>query len=187
MEVLVALVVLGILIAGLSQGVRLGMAAWTRQAALVGQTADLDAVNRTLRGLLTRATSGALHGRNDFTGQADSVTFDGILPDAMAAAGRRAKITLSLDEQHRLMLHWETLLIDPNTGGPSAGDAVVIDHLDGLVFSYWQTAGDGAGWRDRWTVAAPPALIRLHLVFPKGDRRHWPDLVVAPLISEGGG
>ncbi len=36
MEILVALVVLGILMARLGQGMHLGMAAWTRQAVLVG-------------------------------------------------------------------------------------------------------------------------------------------------------
>lgn len=187
MELLVALVVLGILMAGLSQGARLGMAAWTRQAALVDQTADLDAFDRTMRGLLVTATSGAVHGRNDFVGATDSISFDGLLPEAVATGSRRAKITLRLDDRHRLMLHWDTALIDPATGAPGSGDAVVVDHIDGLRFAYWQIGGDGTGWRDRWTVVNPPALIRLHLVFPKGDRRRWPDLVVAPLIAEGGG
>jgi general secretion pathway protein J len=184
-EILVALVVLGILMAGIGQGVRLGMAAWTRQSALVDRTADLDAVDRTIRDLLANATTGAVRGRADFAGTADSVTFDGLLPLAVSLSGRRAKITLKLDGQHRLMLHWEAMLIDPNTNQPASGDAVVVDHLDQAVFSYWQ-GGDDAGWRDRWTVPAPPPLVRLRLVFAKGDPRHWPDMVVAPLISEGG-
>ena len=189
MEVLVALVVLGILMAGLGQGMRLGMAAWTRQAALVDRTADLDAVDRTIRDLLANATTGAIHGRNDFAGTADAVTFDGVLPLAVSTGGRRAKITLKLDGQHRLMLHWESMLIDPNTGQPASGDAVVVEHVDGIVLSYWQGGGGGsdAGWKDRWNLAAPPALIRLRLIFAKGDQRRWPDMVVAPLISEGGG
>lgn len=186
-EILVALVVLGILMAGLGQGMRLGMAAWTRQAALVDRTADLDAVDRTIRDLLTNATTGAIHGRNDFSGTVDGVTFDGVLPLAVSTGGRRAKITLKLDGQHRLMLHWESMLIDPNTGQPASGDAVVVDHLDGIAFAYWLPGGSDAGWKDRWNLAAPPALIRLRLIFAKGDQRHWPDMVVAPLISEGGG
>ncbi|HLZ67813.1 MAG TPA: prepilin-type N-terminal cleavage/methylation domain-containing protein [Aliidongia sp.] len=186
-EVLVALVVLGILMAGLGQGLRLGMAAWTRQAALVDRTADLDAVDRTIRDLLTNATAGAVHGRNDFSGDPDSVTFDGLLPLAVSTGGRRAKITLQLDDQHRLTLHWESLLIDPNTAAPTSGDAVIVDHLDGVVFSYWQNGSEATGWTDRWTSATAPPLIRLHLVFPKNDPRHWPDMVVAPLISEGVG
>ena len=187
MEVLVALVVLGILMAGLSQGMRFGMAAWTRQAALVDRTADLDAVDRTLRGLLANATSGALHGRNDFVGGSDRMTFDSVLPQAVATGARRAKITLSLDDRHRLMLHWDSVLIDPNTAAPATGDAMIVDNLDSVSFAYWQTGGEAPGWQDRWTVVAAPALIRVRLVFAKGDRRHWPDMIVAPLIAEGGG
>ncbi|MDB5361885.1 MAG: gspJ [Rhodospirillales bacterium] len=187
MEVLVALVVLGILMAGLSQGMRFGMTAWTRQAALVDRTADLDAVDRTVRGLLGNATSGVAHGRNDFVGTADGVTFDSVLPLAVATGTRRAKITLKLDDRHRLMLHWDSALIDPATAAPATGDAVIVDHLESVSFAYWQAGGDGSGWRDRWTMVAAPPLIRLRLVFAKGDRRHWPDMIVAPLIAEGGG
>lgn len=187
MEVLVALVVLGILMAGLSQGMRFGMTAWTRQAALVDRTADLDAVDRTLRGLLTNATSGALHGRNDFVGARDGVSFDSVLPDAVAVGARRAKISLKLDDGHHLMLHWDSVLIDPNTAVPASGDATIVDHVEAVELAYWQPGGEAPGWQDRWTAVAAPALIRLRLVFAKGDPRHWPDMIVAPLIAEGGG
>ncbi|GGF23634.1 hypothetical protein GCM10011611_32130 [Aliidongia dinghuensis] len=187
MEILVALVVLGILMAAIGQGMRLGMAAWTRQAALVGETADLDAVDRTIRGLLTSATTGAIHGRNDFTGEADNIAFDGILPQAVSISGNHARISLAVDDQHRLMLRWESMLIDPNTGHPSTGEAVVLDHVDHVTFAYWQSGLDSPGWQERWTATTPPALIRLHIDFVEGDRRHWPNLVVAPLIEEGGG
>jgi hypothetical protein len=85
------------------------------------------------------------------------------------------------------MLHWETMLIDPNTNEPATGDATIIDRLDRIAFSYWQSGGDTTGWTDKWSLVAAPALIRLHLVFEKGDPRHWPDMVVAPVIAEGGG
>jgi general secretion pathway protein J len=187
MEILVALVVLGVLMAGLGQGIRLGRAAWTRQAALVDQTADLDAVDRTLRTLLENATTGAIHGRNDFEGAADSVSFDGILPQAITTGSRRARITLRVDDRHRLMLRWESVLIDPSTGAPATGEAVVAEGLDRLEIAYWQDGRDATGWQDRWTATTVPALIRLHFGFAKGDQRRWPDMVVAPLITEGGG
>lgn len=187
MEILVALVVLGILMAGLGQGMRLGMAAWTRQAALVDETAELDGVDRTIRGLLSGATTGAIHGRNDFAGAVDSVSFDGTLPLAVTTGGRRARITLTLDGRHRLMLRWENMLIDPNTTQPATGEAVVAENLDRIEFAYWQSGLDSPGWHDRWTATTTPTLIRLRLIFAKGDRRHWPDMVVAPLVEEGGG
>jgi general secretion pathway protein J len=186
-EILVALVVLGILMAGLSQGVRLGRAAWSRQAALVDETADLDAVDRTLRAMLESATTGAIHGRSDFDGDTNKVSFDGLLPEAISTGSRRALITLTVDDRHRLMLRWQSMLTDPNTGAPASGEAVVAENLDHLTFAYWQDGRDGSGWQDKWTATTTPALIRLHFGFAKGDRRRWPDMVVAPLIAEGGG
>jgi general secretion pathway protein J len=187
LEVLIAVVVLGILVAGLSQGVRLGIAAWTRQAALVGETADLDAVDRVVRSLLANATSGAIRGRNDFAGASDSLTFDGLLPLAVSVGSRQAKITLALDERHRLMLRWQTMLLDPNTGQPTTDEVPIIDHLDGIAFAYWRGSGEAPGWQNQWSATTPPPLIRVHLVFGEHDRRHWPDIVVGPLVEEGGG
>ena len=187
MEILVALVVLGVLMAGLGQGIRLGRAAWSRQAALVDETADLDAVDRTLRTLLETATSGAIHGRNDFAGTADSVSFDGFLPAAITTGSRRARITLSVDDRHRLVLRWETMLLDPNTGAPATGQAVVAEDLDHITLAYRPGGLDSPDWQDTWTAATVPQLIRLHFDFAKGDRRRWPNLVVAPLVTEGGG
>jgi len=185
-EILVALVVLGILVAGLGQGMRLGLTAWTRQAALVDETADLDAVDRTIRGLLVNATTGASHGRNDFEGETNSVSFDGLLPLAVSAGGRRAQITLLLDEQHRLMLQWQSVLIDPSTNQPATGEAVIAENLEQVSFAYWQSGAGSPGWREKWNSTTTPALIRLHFVFAKGDRRRWPDIVVAPLVEESG-
>ncbi len=53
LEMLVALVVLGFLMIGLTQGVRAGLALWDAQTRRVGETAELDATARTLRRLLS--------------------------------------------------------------------------------------------------------------------------------------
>ena len=53
LEMLVALVVLGFLMVGLTQGVRAGLTMWGAQARRVGETADLDAGARVLRRLLS--------------------------------------------------------------------------------------------------------------------------------------
>ena len=47
LEMLVALVVLGLLVVGLTQGVRTGLALWSAQSRRIGTAADLDAVART--------------------------------------------------------------------------------------------------------------------------------------------
>ena len=53
LEMLVVVIVLGLLMVGLTQGVRAGMALWGAQQRRVGETAELDASARVLRILLT--------------------------------------------------------------------------------------------------------------------------------------
>ena len=53
LETLVALVVLGLLVVGLTHGVNVGLALWQAQSHRIGEAADLDAAERTLRNLLS--------------------------------------------------------------------------------------------------------------------------------------
>ena len=55
---------------------------------------------------------------------------------------------------------------------------VVIDCI-GVI-----EGGDAADWQRVWRDRTRlPALVRLAIDFPDGDRRFWPDLVVAPRID----
>jgi general secretion pathway protein J len=204
LEVLVALVVLGAVIAGLSQGVRLGLGAWARQAATVGATSELDAVDRTLRTLLaqtggapppapppgTRAPPAAnapATAGDSFVGEADTLSCDTVLPSAVASAGRRARIDLLVGLNQRLMLRWSSLLASAATGQPVTGEATLLTGVRGVGFRYYGSPGQGkpTAWYDRWAGATPPELVRVHLVFAKDDPRRWPDIVVASLLQAG--
>jgi len=58
LELLAALVVLGLLMVAITQGVRFGVQAWQTQARTVDTQGDLLAVDRTLRGMIERADPG---------------------------------------------------------------------------------------------------------------------------------
>lgn len=48
-------------------------------------------------------------------------------------------------------------------------------------FAYLHPNGSGhAGWSDNWAGPYLPRLVRIHLEFPSGDARHWPDIVGRP-------
>src|SRR5271170_7447617 len=53
LEMIVALVVLGFLMIGLTEGSRFGFRAWKHQADMIADHDQMDAVDRTLRQLLT--------------------------------------------------------------------------------------------------------------------------------------
>jgi general secretion pathway protein J len=57
----------------------------------------------------------------------------------------------------------------------SGRETVLLEDIDRLELAYWRGA-----WVTRWEAAALPQLVRVRIVFPHGDPRHWPDILVAP-------
>ena len=187
LELLVALVVLGLLMVGLIQGVRAGLTLRQAQTQRLSRTAELDAAMRLLRGMLTRlpapsagrqavaTSSGAEAG---FKGAADRVRFTGFLPTGLGTTDR-VDITLYVQSQ-RLTLSWarhyhERRLRQP----PAPTTTIVLYGVSRLELSYWGslTPNEPPGWQPRWENPAAPQLIRLRLSFVKGDPRRWPDLI----------
>ena len=205
LELLVALLVLGLLVVGLARGVRTGLTMWSAQTRRLGETAELDAGARVLRMLLTNMT--ALSPGNVGTGAAtptaatptaatptaatpnieassDKLTFVGDLPTGLGTT-RRANITLELD-QERLVLRWTPHRHERTTAPePEPIEIELIRGVERLEFAYWGAGSPDqpAGWQDQSGSSQLPELIRVRLTFSKGDRRRWPDLIVAPSVS----
>ncbi len=187
LEILVALVVLGFLMVGLTQGVRAGLTMWGAQTRRVGETADLDAGARVLRRLLSGislpSAGGSLGASSTekFEALPESLTFVGDLPTGFGTT-RRADITLDLHEG-RLVLRWtprrHELSIAPP---PEPIETELIRGVERFDLAYWgsPSPGEPAGWQSRWDRRDIPELIRVRLGFAKGDRRRWPDLIAAP-------
>jgi general secretion pathway protein J len=182
LEMLVALVVLGLLVVGLTQGVRTGLALWSAQSRRIGTAADLDAVARTLRTILTGippATS-TPDGTVSFDGHPDHLVFIGNLPTGLGTA-QRADIDLGLHGGW-LILRWTPHRQETLTGPPPKPvETRLLDGIRRLDLAYWGSSSPDqqAGWQTEWQGPQLPDLIRLRLAFASGDPRHWPDLVTA--------
>lgn len=187
LEVLVALVVLGLLIATLTQGVRFGVGAVAAQARIVGVRGDEDAVERALRRLVEHIDPGTFTTPPDMSGTATRVEFLSELPVAatllpgQGLAARpplRVDAVLEVDARHRLVLRWR-----PHVGGqrlvppPPPSEEVLLSGVDQVTFGFLSAQ---QGWQASWRGTELPLLLRIHVGFPKGDRRSWPDLVAAP-------
>ena len=178
MEMLVALVVLGLLLASLTQGNRFGIMAWRHQADAIARRDQLDAIDRTLRQLLTHVAirDGDVPGKLTFTGE---------LPAAVGLATRRADMQLLVDDDQRLVLRWtprpHEVSLQP-VQDPT--DTVLLRDVERLDIAYWHdpdpAKGEPGGWSEDMTPGAAPRLLKLSLTFGPGDRRHWPDIIVAP-------
>jgi general secretion pathway protein J len=188
LEMLVVLAVLGLLVVGLAQGVRAGLAMWDAQTRRIGETGELDAGARILRALLSGIStppSGGIalpgSGATEIKGSSDTLDFVGDLPTGLGTT-RRANITLEL-RQRRLVLRWTPRRHELSSAPPPAPiETELTGGVDRLELAYWgaPSAGQPAGWQAQWDGPDIPELIRLRLAFAKGDRRRWPDLIVAP-------
>lgn len=188
LEILVVLVVLGLLLVGLTQGVRAGLTMWEAQSRRVASTAELDAAARVLRALLSGIAPPPAAGLGsvstnppEFKGSATNLVFVGDLPTGLGTT-QRADITLELS-QGRLVLRWtphrHELVISP---APPPTVTELIRNIERLDLAYWGSPSPGqtAGWQEQWDGPGIPELIRVRLGFGKDDRRRFPDLIAAP-------
>jgi general secretion pathway protein J len=190
LEVLVVLVVLGLLVLGLTQGVRAGIALWSAQTGRLSETSELDAAARILRTVLTGITvspSGVGNpgatGNREIEGQADSLALIGDLPDGLGAS-RRAEIRIEM-RQGNLVLRWTPRRHELSTAAPPDPiETELIRGVERLNLAYWGAPSPGqvSGWQTQWDGPGAPELVRLRLGFAKGDRRRWPDLIAAPRL-----
>jgi general secretion pathway protein J len=182
LEIIVVLAVLGFLMVGITQGVRIGVALWHAQARRVEQTAELDAATRVLREILTALPAPPSDSDNNGVnaGTASQFSFIGDMPTGLGTI-RRSDMILKLVGQ-RLVLQWKPHLHETPLGPvPPPAQTELVSGVAGLQLAYWgpPAADRSPTWLSQWDGPAPPPLIRVRLQFAKGDPRHWPDLIVA--------
>lgn len=181
LEVLVALAVLGLLLGLLGSFLHLGLRAWRTETRVRVARADLDAVDRTLRGLLTTMDAGSVSVPPLLQGGADRLAFSAKLPEGAGMDGE-ADWLLAVDAAHRLVLRWTPHRhVRPLGPPPPAAQATLLEGVERLDLAYWPRLPPW-GWRTAWSGPGLPGLVRVRVRFPEGDARHWPDIVAAPLL-----
>ena len=186
LEIVVALVVLGILLVTLSRGTQFGLAAFDRQDRMINVGGRLEAVDRTLRRLIVQLDPGTATDGDTVVGARHVLVFRSRLPvgETMGEAGTLADLRLSVDDDHHLVLAWlPHRHVKAANAAPAPHREILLDDVDAINLDYW---GDNA-WHAQWNEVAPPALIRIRIVFPDGDGRRWPDIVEAPARDQANG
>ncbi len=186
-EVIVALVVLGFVLAGLAQATRFGMSAWALETRLAENSAQLERMDRVLRRLIEQASPPVSTDDKPLAGEEHRLTMMTLLPDEpQTQPVRHAQVAIGVDDRHRLVLRW---VAHPNAvpiGTPPRQQEIVLaDGVERIDLAYRASAVDGGKWSKTWTEGALPALVQVHFVLPKGKHR-WPDMAVPTLLDTNG-
>lgn len=182
LEVLVALVVFGFVLAGIAGGVQFGQRAADMQARSIAAHADMGAADRILRRLIAAMDPGTAFEPVRIGGGPMALGFTTDLGQAAASLGDgEAEVGIGVDGAHRLVLHWIPALHAIRIGPPPPMQtAVLLDGVQRVEFAYWAHAQNGAGqWVTAWAERDIPALVRIRLVFTPEAHRSWPDIVAA--------
>ena len=190
LEVLVALVVFGFVLAGIAGGVQFGQRAADMQARSIAAHADIGAADRLLRRLVAEMDPGSAVEAPQLTGGPTTLGFVTDLGRAAASLGPgEAEIGLGVDGGQRLVLRWTPAVHGLRIGpAPPPQTAVLLDGVERVEFAYWGHGPGGAGqWVTAWTEKDIPALVRVRLRFPAVANRSWPDIIAATERARPGG
>jgi general secretion pathway protein J len=198
LELLVAMVVLGLLAVALANGLRLGARSWDAIETRHGASTDFRLTRTLLREWLSQAqslTATAEESDND-----SKLVFDGQLHKVMFAAaltprfGRGGMFTIEFELENgrdgrRLVMVQRRFPPVAADGDSTIERRVLLDNIATAEFAYYGAEdNDEPTWRREWREApALPRLIRLAVDFRAGDPRAWPDFVAAPVLDVRGG
>lgn len=196
LELLIAITLLGLLMAALFGGLRLGARAWERGEERLDESGRLQVVQNFLRDRLAAAyplSADDQDGRPRlaFEGTDEALRFVTLMPEYLGTGFAEFTLAVADHEGARdLVVRWRRFadLEDANDAGDDEPQTkVLLEGIETLEVAYYgaQRRGEPVTWHDQWQDVGVdlPRLVRLRVVFFENDRRHWPDLIVRPMTE----
>ena len=198
LELLVAITLLGVLMAALFGALRLGARVWETGEARLDASARVQVVQDFLRQQLgqtvpmSETTDDSRPSRGMvFTGASDGLSFVSLLPAHLGGGASLMELALrppaADGEPVDLVLRLRSLALGGE--GPARAESeerVLIEAVESLEIAYFGADRPGAEpiwwqeWRDQRSL---PTLVRVRIGFPQGDRRRWPELIVGLMVD----
>jgi general secretion pathway protein J len=198
LELLIALSLLGFILALLFSGMRLGAHSWDAGETHSENSTHLALLQGFLRRNLSQITPFHWKKKADmnlaFIGQSDSIKL--VAPiTARLDTGGLFLISLELiqdNDDNQLVMRRaipdaDSIDFAALEHSEKVEKIVLADHVEELSFAYFgaETKDAEPQWQDQWgsrdNQQQLPYLIRMRIKFSNG--RAWPDLIVAPLIG----
>lgn len=197
LELLVALTLLGLVLAAIFGELRFAARAWDAADARLDRNSELLSVHSFVRQRLQQVHVMPQKREQEgddsavvFAGNSRSMEFLSTMP-ANVSVGGFYEISLSSEigrDGRNLFISWRPFDEDGTTivpDGPN-NSRVLLRGVREVRFSYFGRTSESvaAQWWDIWPSRdSAPSLIRMRVSFEEGDRRSWPELVVAPAIA----
>jgi len=188
-EMLVAFVVLGFILAAVAGGIRFGNRAWETSETKSAAIEDIATAQRFLRNRLdgvvpVLADFGEMTSQIGLLGDATHLRF--IAPWlSPVGSGGLYLFEVSPTANGDLGIAWT--LLHPELGETAAprrdGERVLLKQVESVEIRYFGDLdfSDTPGWQTSWTDPVfPPRLVAIDIGFAADDPRDWPILIVAP-------
>ena len=200
LELLAAITLLGLLMAALFGGLRLGARVWETAETRLDAHTRVQIVQDFVRQRLTQTLPLEALGPNLaeadgfeplFSGTLQAVRFAGLLPENLGAGMYLMELALAdsghADGTGNLVLRWRPFDPYDETGEQvEPEERVLIENVAALELSYFGTNDpqQPPAWRQGWERQPElPRLIRLRVRFAENDERQWPELIVRPMVE----
>jgi general secretion pathway protein J len=196
-EMLVALALVAMMSVAMLQAYRFSQRTLMQTTREDSAGRDIANAQRLLRRIVEQAypfeTAGShspVHQTYGLVGDGNSMSLTAPASAHMGGIGFY-RYTVGLTRSGALKVAW---LVDRNgepsqLGADTSQDEDILEGVQSMSVAYLELIerSDGqveSNWRNDWMDRADlPALVRVRLGFAVGDRRRWPDLIVAPRIS----
>jgi general secretion pathway protein J len=177
LEMLVALVVFGLVMAGIVQSFHFGLTAWTAARRNTARPEDLAAMTAAVTKMIAQAVPGTM------TGAPDEIAFTTTLPPGAGLPGSLADVAILASARDGLVLRYRPHPPGvPLVPAPPPRFETLAPGITALTISYLVAQPDAApGWSASWSGHGLPLLLKLHFHCASG--RDWPDLVAAPVAT----
>lgn len=205
LELLVAITLLGLLMAALFGGLRLGARVWETSETRLDAAARIQVVQDFVRQRLATALplEAPLPEEGDgyrplFLGEADAARFATLMPEHLGTGVALMELALSESDEEEggtdLVLRWRPFEPYPGTAEDlqavpdvAPEERVLLERVEALELAYFGALGpdEPPDWWQAWQGQIElPQLVSLRVRFAEGDPRRWPELVVHPTIDQ---
>jgi general secretion pathway protein J len=196
LELLVALLLLGMISTMALGGVRLGARTWETVTAKAGENGRMQTVRAFLARELAQAvpvlvTDGGGVRLLAYEGDRESLVFVAPLAPHFGLGGfQRLELSITDDDPaagKQLILNRRLFYRDDGLDAAAEEEDelhILLEGVEEAEFAYREGGRDGGGWSSDWRDRDElPALVRLRITFKDGRKAVWPDLLVAGRIT----